>query len=157
MQKITIINGKTALKKEILLKRIKEYSTKYNLIIQIFDSKMIVSKEHLLSAVFHALRSFERKENLTKTIENEMILYASGERQIKNAIEKLGVKNENVIIVVVGRCDKKKLCEFLKIRGEKLKAKKEPLIKFGFSSEETNCEKPQELILEKIAMLVISK
>ena len=50
----------------------------------------------MISAVEHAIRAFERKTNTTNSLEKEIILYASGERQLKLAIPKIGIKKGNV-------------------------------------------------------------
>ena len=44
------------------LKKIKNYSIKNNLIIQVFDAEMIIGKNHIITALNHALRSIERKK-----------------------------------------------------------------------------------------------
>lgn len=155
---ISLIFGKTKLKQKEFLKKLKEFSEKNNVIIQALNSKMIVSKEHLLSSVLHSLRSFERKENIAKNIENEILLYASCERQIKNAINKVGIKDENIALTIIGKCDEKKLIEFLEIKRKKKRKKEKKLLKFGFSKKEIfSAENVHDLILEKIALLEINK
>lgn len=156
---ITIIFGKTKLKQKEFLEKLKNFSEKNKVIIQALNSDMIVSEEHLLSAVLHSLRTFETKENITKSIENEILVYASCERQIKNAIEKLGIKDENVALAIIGKYDEKKLIEFLEIEKVKFEKKeKEIFLKFGITKEEiSSAENPYELILEKIALLDINK
>lgn len=155
MQNIKIINGTTKLKKNFL-KKLKEFSEKNRVICQAFNSNMVVSEEHLLSSVLHSLRAFSRKENIAKNIENEILLYASCESQIKNAIEKLGIKDERVCIVIIGKCNEKEFCSFLEIKKEKFKQKKELLFKFGISEEELlSTENATDLILEKIALMEI--
>ena len=65
------------------------------------NADLVFGKNHMISAVEHALRSFERKTNTTNSLEKEILLYASGERQLKLAIPKIGVKSGNVKIAIV--------------------------------------------------------
>ena len=70
----------------------KGLNEKHGLTIQLFDSEMVFGREHLESAVFHAERAMSVKTNVAKSIGMEIILYASGERQINVAIQKMGIK-----------------------------------------------------------------
>ena len=74
------------------LKIIGGYASKNNLIIQVFNADMIYGKNHIISAVEHAKRAMERKTNTTNSLEKEILLYASGERQLKHAIPKWELK-----------------------------------------------------------------
>ena len=84
------------------LKKISFLSEKYNLTIQVFDASMICGKAHLHSAIEHALRAMQKKTNTTNTLDKEIMLYASGERQIKKAIPKMGIKKgcEEIALVL---------------------------------------------------------
>jgi KEOPS complex subunit Cgi121 len=55
----------------------------------------------LISAFEHAKRSIQREENATHSIGMEILLYASGERQIKKAIKKMGIKKERNSFVAI--------------------------------------------------------
>ena len=74
------------------LTRVREFSQTFHCIIQVFDATVIYGEEHLVSAVTHALRAMKRNSNTTNSLEMEILLYASGERQLKLAIPKMGVK-----------------------------------------------------------------
>ncbi len=52
-----------------------------------FNAGMIASRKHVLSAVAHAVRSFETGRAISNTVEIEALLYASGSRQCSDAAE----------------------------------------------------------------------
>ncbi len=51
--------------------------------IVLFDADRMAGQEHALSAVRHAVRSFERGEMIARSLEMEALLYASGSRQTR--------------------------------------------------------------------------
>ena len=60
--------------------------------VVIMDPMCVCSKDHIISAVKHAERSFEHGTNRSKTLLTEILLYAAGERQISKALEKMRPK-----------------------------------------------------------------
>ena len=60
--------------------------------VVIMDPMYVCGKDHIISAVRHAERSFEHGTNRSKTILTEILLYAAGERQISKALEKMKPK-----------------------------------------------------------------
>ena len=77
-----------------VISSINEYAEKNHVEIQLFDACMVFGSQHLVSAFEHAKRSMQRGENATHNIGMEILLYASGERQIKKAIKKMGIKKD---------------------------------------------------------------
>lgn len=77
------------------------FGEKNGIEIQLFDARLIFGKEHLQSAFEHAKRSFQRGESATRSLGMELLLYASGERQITKAIKKMGIKKDLDWIVSV--------------------------------------------------------
>lgn len=61
-------------------------------IVQFFDADYIAGKPHLYFAVLNALKAFEQGRNISEKLEVEILLYASGKRQIDRAIEMIGIK-----------------------------------------------------------------
>ena len=124
-----------------------------------------------MSAVEHAVRAISRKTNTTNSLEKEILLYASGERQLKLAIPKIGVKKGNVKIAIVILKNKKKIIsnkivdDLLKLfyltRDDKvLEGDENTLKRFGIKEKElktVNKAKCSDLILEKVAMVDIIK
>ena len=74
---------------ETVINNVKEIGDRYNIELQLVDARLIYGKEHLESAVMHAKRALENKTDLAKSMAVEIILYASGERQISLAISKM--------------------------------------------------------------------
>lgn len=72
--------------------------------IQLFDSDLIATDEHLYFAVLNALQAFRSKTNFSKTVAMETMLYASAKRQIQRAIGSIGIKpqTERMAVVILG-------------------------------------------------------
>jgi KEOPS complex subunit Cgi121 len=151
---------------DIFLKKISNIAQENNTIIQVFNADLIYGKKHITSAVEHAKRAMIRKTNTTNTIEMEILLYASGDRQLKNAISKMGVKkgNANIAFFIENKSDEIEeiiLKELLLKRDDKiLKGDINTLKKFGITDDEiatVSKEKYGHIILEKVAMVDIIK
>ena len=74
------------------IEKIKDLNEKHDVTIQLFDAELVYGREHLESAVFHAQRAMSANTNVANSIGMEILLYASGERQINLAIQKMGIK-----------------------------------------------------------------
>ncbi|MGC8939316.1 MAG: KEOPS complex subunit Cgi121 [Candidatus Bathyarchaeia archaeon] len=87
---------------EFLEKIRKEKSS--NVEIQFFDARCIAGWQHLYFAVLNALTAFKNGRNISKNLAVEVILYASAQRQIRKALEKLGIKLETdkIALVIIG-------------------------------------------------------
>ncbi len=72
--------------------------------VQIFNADLIATWQHLYFAAVNALTTFSNRDNMSKTLAMETMLYASAQRQIRKATEKLGIKQDtpNVAILVIG-------------------------------------------------------
>ncbi len=60
--------------------------------IQFFDAKNIAGSQHLYFSALNALNAFRQRRNISNNLAVEALLYASAQRQIKKAVEMLGVK-----------------------------------------------------------------
>jgi tRNA threonylcarbamoyladenosine modification (KEOPS) complex Cgi121 subunit len=69
--------------------------------IQILDAKFVAGFEHIFFAVLNALNSFKSGLNLSRSLAIEVLLFASGQDQIKRAIEVLGVKLSTCDVALV--------------------------------------------------------
>ena len=69
--------------------------------IQFFDAQLIASPKHLYFAVLNALQAFQTKTNTSKSTVMETMLYASAERQIQKAIERLGIKPQTQTLATI--------------------------------------------------------
>ena len=142
----------------------KKFSNERGITIQLMDADTVYGKEHLISAVEHASRAFEEGRNSSSSLSMEILLYASGKKQIKDAIQFGGIKEgKPAIAVIAGKISKgtaKELMQRLNIERDDsaIQKKEKTLNKFGFSLEEIEAtNKPGDLILEKVAMVDIMK
>ncbi|MDI6725203.1 MAG: KEOPS complex subunit Cgi121 [Methanobacterium sp.] len=74
--------------------------------LQLLNADGIAGSEHLLHATVHAIKAFERNENIAKDLGLEICVRASAQRQISKALDILGVKvgHMSICAVAVG-CD----------------------------------------------------
>ncbi|MFW6142386.1 MAG: KEOPS complex subunit Cgi121 [Candidatus Saliniplasma sp.] len=141
----------------LTLDRIEEYKQSHNIFIQVFDADMILGSKHLLWAYDKSLRCFEKGTNSADFLEIETILWSSGERQIKDALIKMGIKNDTdkVAVLLDYEMDIKDFLEHMcwERNDDVLKPSKEKLIKNGISDKEMDSvENPMDLIFEKMSV-----
>jgi KEOPS complex subunit Cgi121 len=79
--------------------------------VQFFNADLIATWEHLYFAVLNALTAFRTKRNISKNPAVEVMLYASAQRQIKKAIELVGVKPGCADVAVVAVSDNPEVIE----------------------------------------------
>ena len=157
-----------------LLDNIQDFAKENSISIQIFDAQLIFGKDHLRSACEHAKRAFKQENHISESLEMEIMLYAAGEYQIKNALGKLGVKPgaSEIALIIVGELEniEQKLNVFfekLKVDGLELSIDNRVLdgdIKtlklYGITDDELNAVPEDhwfELVLEKVALVDIIK
>ncbi|MEM3622483.1 MAG: KEOPS complex subunit Cgi121 [Candidatus Bathyarchaeia archaeon] len=72
--------------------------------IQFFDARFIATWQHLYFAALNALTAFKNKENIAKSLAMETLLYASAQRQIRKAMETLGIKPSisEIAVLIIG-------------------------------------------------------
>jgi KEOPS complex subunit Cgi121 len=160
--------------KDDLIKQLKTLGTKFNITLQLFDARLVYGQDHIRSAIVHADRALANRTNLADDIAIEIMLYASGERQIKQALVKMGLKEDTdeFGFVLYSSSDTHSrehltdLCE--KILGELqferddsvLDGNRSVLERFGIPNKELETI-PQsnwlKLILERVAMVDIIK
>ncbi len=70
---------------------------KFGLYYQIISSENIIDEDQLKFALYHAKSAFSQKSNILKSLDVEFLLYLSQERQIKLALEKIGIKEPNSV------------------------------------------------------------
>ena len=68
--------------------------------LQVFDANCIAGAKHILFATLNALNTFEQGQSISQSLEVEILLYASGKRQISRAIEMVGLKHDTSEIAV---------------------------------------------------------
>jgi KEOPS complex subunit Cgi121 len=69
--------------------------------LQFFDANVIAGEQHLLFATLNALTAFEQDYRISENLAVEILLYASGQRQISKAIERIGLKSNTSEVAAV--------------------------------------------------------
>ena len=69
--------------------------------VQFFDAKLIAGQQHLYFAALNALKAFERKSSISSSLAIEALLYASAQRQIRKAVDMLGIKQDSSQVAVL--------------------------------------------------------
>ncbi len=143
--------------------------------VQFFNADLVATWQHLYFAAVNALLAFRNRENISRSLEVEVILYASAERQIRKAIEFMGVKrgSANIAVVLIAKkpeSTKIALSAVTKCIGSepnetvlKLSKEKTKLIRKAFDISKTEIETVAEknqieqalvdLVIEKMALL----
>lgn len=75
-----------------------------NVETQFFDAKFVATWQHLYFAVLNALTAFKNRENISKSLAMETMLYASAQRQISKAMKLLGIKPDSseIAVLIIG-------------------------------------------------------
>jgi tRNA threonylcarbamoyladenosine modification (KEOPS) complex Cgi121 subunit len=79
--------------------------------IQLFDPGFIAGFDHLYFSALNALKAFETGRNISKDPAVEILLYASGQHQIRKAIQLLGIKPDlrEVAVLILAETHEKAL------------------------------------------------
>ena len=72
-----------------------------NCTVQLLNADGIAGYEHILHATVHAIKAFNRNENIAKDLGIEICVRASAQRQISKALDILGIKEREMRICVV--------------------------------------------------------
>ena len=128
------------------------------------DADLVCGKAHLEAAVIHAERALEQGTNASSTVSMETMLFASGERQISKAKEKMGVKDgmRHFALVLFDCNDPMEVIRRLKLIKDDLVLlpSKEKAVSFGIQQEELESVpewQAPDLVLERVAFLEILK
>ncbi len=136
--------------------------------IQLLNARNIAGREHVAFAVEQARRAFERGENISSDFLIEVLVRASATRQIKVAIERLGIGHTGEIVALgeeipdefLRRYFCRECDDVLEVTQEKYQRLKEI---YGITEEEirtlaeenfqSKVQVLKELIKERIALL----
>lgn len=141
--------------------------------VQFFDAGLVASWQHLYFAVLNALLAFKNGRNISKSVVMEAMLYASTQRQIRKAIDFMGVKCAvaDIAVVVIGKnaeTVEELLSAVSKYLGKKpddtvleISENKAKIIRQAFRVTETELEAVLErndealvdLVIERVALL----
>ena len=162
------------LEPEQILKQVQEFSSANQIEIQLFDAEFVFGKDHLVSAFEHAKRAIAQDSAISTSLGMEVLLYAAGEYQIKNAIKKLGLSQNTTKIAfflagyqeisgdLINDLFSKLELDGLELErdDEVLMGDRSTLERFGISREELAAvpeDRWLDLVLEKVALLDIIK
>ena len=148
-----------------ILAALREFSSAQDVEVQLLDAAAVVNADHLRSAAEHALRSRERGTMRAGALPMEILLYASGRRQIREAMALSGLRDDTrrIAAVIVGPGAASKAPLLLKaLRFAPLSEKKaagglSALERLGVSARGAAKEQLEALALEQVALLDIEK
>ncbi len=69
--------------------------------LQLVDESRIIDEQQLLSACWHASYAFYEEMNISRSMDVETLLYLAGTRQIDQALEIVGLKEQTKIVLLV--------------------------------------------------------
>jgi tRNA threonylcarbamoyladenosine modification (KEOPS) complex Cgi121 subunit len=71
--------------------------------VQFFDTDLIATWQHIYFSVLNAMLAFRNRENISKSLAMETMLYASVRRQIHKATQLVGIKptSQNIAVLIV--------------------------------------------------------
>lgn len=166
MQKnISILGGRGRVDSaDKFIKRARDFIKFDDVLLQFLDADCVLGKEHIYSAIEHAERAFERGDNICTTKAMEILIYAAGEPQINNALERIGLKDgcERIAVIAQDDLDIEGLLDHLDLKrdDEVLEFKEQKLRAFGINEKEISAvekTKIMDLILERVAMVDVRK
>jgi KEOPS complex subunit Cgi121 len=144
--------------------------------VQFFDADLIAGQDHLFFAALNALKAFESKINISNSLAVEILLFACAQRQIRKAVELIGIKPESSRMAVIVLADKRQEAEatleivsrlvsgerddsVIELSGEKFEAVKKLFkvsdLELGakLKGEGSEREALTELVIEHVALL----
>lgn len=163
--KISILEGTIFIDNvEDFLRKLKRVSEEKKITIQALDADKLAGDRHIRFAVKKAVNSFKTGTNIANDLAKEIMIYASGTRQISKAMG-FGIRKgeNNIVLVAVG--EEPDLSEFSEIMPKRVleynDSKKEAIMRaFNITKEEVEAageEKIPELVLERVALVGVSK
>lgn len=133
-----------------------------NCTVQLLNADGIAGREHILHSTVHAIKAFERNENIAKDLGLEICVRASAQRQISKALSTLGLKEgEMNICAVAVDCSENIMDELgtiLDKRNESVLEPDETLLKdiYGISDEEIKTASSiSNVMIEKTTLLIL--
>ncbi|HYS71472.1 MAG TPA: KEOPS complex subunit Cgi121 [Thermoplasmata archaeon] len=131
--------------------------------VQLLDARLVCGRDHLLSAAEHAERAMHQGTNVAKSLTMEFVVYASGERQIADALAKMGIRSDTTeFAVVVFAGDPAKALGALGLAWDDavLEPTAAKLLAFGITEAELATLPPEraaDLVLERVALVDLLK
>ena len=148
---------------KVAVRTAQEWAAAHGGEVQLFDADFVLGPAHLLVAAERAERAFAAGTAAGTSTAVEALLYASGERQIGQALRKMGVKDGGDRVAILGwRIASEELLPTLHLtRDDSVLAFDEPkLRRFGFTDLELQTVPGrlwEDLVLERVALVEIAK
>ena len=132
--------------------------------VQLLDARLVCGRDHLVSAAEHAERAMREHTNVARSLAVEFVVYASGERQIADALAKMGVRDDTTqfAVVVFGGEDPADVLRSLSLTRDHAVLESSPakLRAFGLTDAELASVPPEraaDLVLERVALVDLLK
>lgn len=157
---------------EDFMSEVNHFAQIHDVHIQVLNAEMVYGTLHIKSAISHAIRSYEEQRMATQSLAMEVLLYASGERQLTRAIPKMGVNEgkQSIIVIFLSDCQTDKdFDRLIKVFTKQFKMKKDDSVLTGsldtlkqwdVSEAVISSLSPgqyEDVILEKVAFVDIIK
>lgn len=146
--------SKSQIETDEIFNNIERFRDKNDIFLQVFDAEYVIGEEHLIWAYDKAVKSFKNGTNTANSLEIETILWSSAETQIKDALEKMGLKYDSKKIAILTDTDPSDITDVMGWVKDKsvIKPSIEKLKRFGVTQTEIDSvEKPYDLVFEKMA------
>ena len=132
--------------------------------VQLLDARLVCGRDHLVSAAEHAERAMREHRNVARSLAVEFVVYASGERQIADALTKMGIRDDTTqfAVVVFGGEDPADVLRSLSLTRDHAVLESSPakLRAFGLTEAELASVPPEraaDLVLERVALVDLLK
>jgi KEOPS complex subunit Cgi121 len=145
---------------EATIKRIQDWGMHYGVEVLVADANVVFGRDHLESAVRHALRAQTAGTMVARSVSMEALRYLSCQRQVVDAIRVAGIRSgAGELGVAVFGADSTE--DVLKLFGwvrddAVLEPREKSLSALGISAGEASTVRPdhrRDLALEKVALL----
>ncbi len=83
-------------------------------VVQLFDPGSVVDENHILGAYLNARLSFAEGSNIAKSIGAEMLLFTAMTRQVKDAIELVGARDPNDVLLFATKVAYRKIKRYIR-------------------------------------------
>ncbi len=140
----------------------------YGITVQAIDASKTAGIEHILAAAEKAIRAAQRHDSISDDLGMEILLYASGNRQIKRALS-MGVRTgmNEIVLVAVGdeipdgaTNELENIVEVADVAGYTREKRDTITTFFGITETEIAAvgeEKIPQLVLERVALMGLWK
>ncbi len=156
----------------VILKQTNQLAKTYGVHLQLVDADKITGEAHLQIASYHAQKSFRQDTATSNSIGLEILLYATGQRQIAKALALMGIsiQTKNIAVVILSPPHFNKHSELIQkieliLNGIQsinvfiLTPNKEQAIiqLFNITTTELQITSITDLVIERIAILELTK